>query len=151
MDATMSKGSFTIETQPTATQIRFLEDRLYEFNVAATGIDDGEYVAVFVRDERARIVAGICGTTWGGCCEIRQLWVDATRRGAGLGTSLLQAVEDEARRRGCTQVVLSTHSFQAPLFYARFGFEAVSTVEAYPRGHRSLLLRKMLQAPSPAN
>jgi GNAT superfamily N-acetyltransferase len=103
-----------------------MEDRLYEFNSAATGITDGEWLAIFVRDEDQRIVAGICGNTWGGCAEIRQFWVEEARRKQGLGTRLLGAAEQEARRRGCRQMVLMTFSFQAPAFYAKHGFGVVT-------------------------
>ena len=89
----MKPSDFVIVTDPTPGQIAFLEDRLYEFNVAATGIDNGEYLAIFVRDANDAIVAGICGVTWGGVCEIRQLWVDSSRRGSGLGSGLLQAID----------------------------------------------------------
>ena len=101
---------------PTPDEVHYLEDRIYEFNSAKTGITDGEWLALFVRDETRRIVAGISGDTWGGCLEIRQLWVDETRRREGVGTKLLEAAEQEGRRRGCTQVVLMTFSFQAPRF-----------------------------------
>ena len=57
-----------------------MEDRLYEFNSAATGITDGEWLAILVRDDDHRIVAGICGNTGGGCAEIRQFWVEEARR-----------------------------------------------------------------------
>ena len=135
-----------VDAEPTPEEIRFLEERLYDFNVSATGIDDGQWLAIFVRDEQRRIVAGIAGNTWGGCCEIRQLWVDESLRGHGLGKRLLLAAETEARRRSCTQIVLSTHSFQAPKFYEKFGFQVVAAVDDYPRGHRQIYLRKRLQA-----
>lgn len=129
---------------PTPDEVHYLEDRIYEFNSAKTGITGGEWLALFVRDETRRIVAGISGDTWGGCLEIRQLWVDESRRSEGLGTKLLEAAEQEGRRRSCTQVVLMTFSFQAPAFYAKRGFEVVATLDDHPRGHRNLLLRKVL-------
>jgi GNAT superfamily N-acetyltransferase len=135
---------FVIETAPTPEQVQYLEDRLYEFNVSATGIADGQGLAIFVRDEQARIIAGMCGHTWGGCCEIRQLWVEQAWRKRGLGTQLLQAAEQEARTRHCRQIILSTYSFQAPRFYAKHGFQVVATVADYPRGHQHMLLRKEL-------
>ena len=130
---------------PTPDDIQYLEDRIYEFNSSATGIAGGEWLAFVVREEN-RIVAGICGNTWGGTCEVRQVWVEESRRGRGLGTMLLVATEQEARRRGCTQMVLMTFSFQAPLFYERHGFEIVASVEDHPRGYRNLLMRKRLAA-----
>src|SRR5262245_46840729 len=107
-------------TEPTPDDVQYLEDRIYEFNSNVTGIGDGELLAFFVR-ESGRIVAGICGNTWGGTCELRQFWVEESQRNRGLGTKLFQAAEQEAQRRGCTQIVLMTFSFQAPRFYERLG------------------------------
>jgi GNAT superfamily N-acetyltransferase len=137
---------FAFEPEPTPEQIQYLEDRLYEFNSGATGIQDGKWLAIFVKNEHGRIVAGICGNTWGGVCEIRQLWVEESGRRQGLGTRLLDATEQEARRRGCRQIVLTTFTFQAPAFYAKRGFEILCAVDDCPRGHQNLLLRKYLSA-----
>ncbi|HUL02799.1 MAG TPA: GNAT family N-acetyltransferase [Gemmatimonadales bacterium] len=140
----MPPSEFVIETDPAPEHIQYLEDRLYEFNSRVTRITDGAGLAIFVRDDRERIVAGICGNTWGGCCEIRQFWVDESYRGRGLGTKLLGAAELEARRRGCQQVFLATFTFQAPAFYAKRGFETLATLDDYPRGYQNFLLRKRL-------
>jgi GNAT superfamily N-acetyltransferase len=128
---------------PTPDDVQYLEDRIYEFNSSVTGIGDGAFLAFFVR-EGERIVAGICGNTWGGTCEVRQFWVEESQRRCGLGTKLLQAAEQEAQRRGCTQIILMTFSFQAPGFYRKHGFEAVATIDDDPRGHQNLLMRKRL-------
>jgi hypothetical protein len=62
-----------MRTDPTLAEIDFLEDRLYEFNSQATGLADVLGLAVFGRDAQGAVVAGLCGHTWGGCCEIRQV------------------------------------------------------------------------------
>jgi GNAT superfamily N-acetyltransferase len=142
----MRTPELVISIEPTPADVQYLEDRLYDFNSAATGIADGEYLAIFVRDGDHRIVAGICGNTWGGCAEIRQFWVDAALRNQGLGTRLLHAAEEEARRRGCEQIVLMTFDFQAPAFYVKHGFEVLAVVDDHPRGHRNMLMRKRLGA-----
>lgn len=57
---------------------------------------------------------------------------------------LMRAVEKEAKSRGCQQIVVETHDFQAPGFYQKLGFEAVNCVDDYPRGHQYLTLIKRL-------
>lgn len=144
----MRTPELVISAEPAPGDVHYLEDRLYEFNSAATGIADGEWLAIFVRDDDQRIVAGICGNTWGGWAEIRQFWVEEARRRQGLGTRLLGAAQREALRRGCRQMLLMTFSFQAPAFYAKQGFEVVAVVDDHPHGHKNLLLRKRLGAAS---
>ena len=141
----MPASGFVVETDPDPGHVQYLEDRLYEFNSGVTGITDGQGLAIFVRDGHGRIVAGICGHTWGGYCEIRQFWVEESRRGRGLGASLLAAVEQEASARGCSRIFLVTFSFQAPAFYRKHGFEILTSIDDYPRGHQNLLLGKRLE------
>ena len=62
-----------------------------------------------------------------------------------LGTRLLDAVEREARRRGCDRIVLTTFSFQAPDFYRKHGFVVLAATEDHPHGHQHLLPRKRLE------
>ena len=133
-----------IETQPARQDIDFLEDQINAYNLAQTGIAFGGLLACFIRDTESQIVAGLFGWTWGGCCEIRTLWVQADLRGQGYGTQLLQTAEQEAMRRGCSQVVLDTHSFQAPEFYRQRGYEVVGVVDGYPQQHQKLYLKKRL-------
>ena len=132
-----------IPTNPTPDEVQFLEDRIYEFNASATSITNGDLLAFLMR-EHDRIVAGICGNTWGGTCELRQFWVHESQRHRGLGTKLFEAAEQEARRRGCTQIVLMTFSFQAPAFYERHGFEVIAVIDNHPHGHQNFLMRKRL-------
>lgn len=134
-----------IETEPTPQDVQFLEDQINAFNISQTGIRDGRLLACFVRGEAQQVVAGFYGWTWGGCCEIRYLWVQRELRGHGYGRRLLLAAEQEAKARGCTQVVLDTHSFQAPQFYKKLGYEIIGIVEDYPRHEQKFYLRKSLR------
>ena len=140
----MHASEFVIETDPEPGQVQHLEDRIYEFNSGITRMTDAEGLAIFVRDDEGLIIAGICGHTWGGYCEIRQFWVEESQRGRGLGTRLLAAAEQEARLRGCARIYLATFSFQAPAFYRKQGFEVLAAIDDYPRGHQNILLGKAL-------
>lgn len=123
----------------------FLVDRIYEFNSGVTGYFDGRLLGGTIRNEAGEVIAGFCGHTWGGCCELSNLWVHERYRGQGLGKTILRAAEEEAIRRGCGQVVLLTHSFQAPDFYERLGYERKYTIAGLPRGHSDIVFVKPLE------
>ena len=119
-----------------------LDEEISAFNAAATGHHDGRLLSVAVRGDDDDLQAGLYGWTWGGCGYIDLLWVRDDQRGHGLGARLLAAAEAEIQRRGCDRVALNTHSFQAPDFYARFGYTECGRTPGYPRGHDDIHLVK---------
>ncbi len=135
-----------LETEPKPEDVRLLDDRLYAFNVQATGIADGKLLALFLRDGDGAAIGGVFGWTWGETCYVRYLFIPAAMRNQGHGIRLMGAVEAEAKARGCKQIVLQTHDFQAPEFYRRLGFEITGRVPGYPRGHEYLTMVKRLAA-----
>jgi len=138
--------SLQIEVEPASKDIRFLEGRLYDYNVEQTGSGDGQWLSIFVRDDAGEIAAGLHGWTWCGACRVQSLWVRQDLRRQGYGQRLLGAAEREARARGCDQVLLDTFSFQAPLFYKKLGYEVIAVVEGFPRRpHSEYHLRKTLR------
>ena len=123
----------------------FLVERIYEFNARVTGYFDGRLLGGQLRNEAGEVIAVFNGHTWGGCCVLAQLWVHESQRGRGLGRALVQAAEVEAVRRGCEQMVLSTHSFQAPVFYERLGYERQAVIRGQPKGHANVVYAKRLK------
>jgi GNAT superfamily N-acetyltransferase len=79
--------------------------------------------AVFLRGSDGSRTGGLYGWVWGSTCYVRYLFVAESLRKQGQGTRLMRAVEAEARARNCRQIVLETHSFQAPGFYRKLGFD----------------------------
>jgi hypothetical protein len=55
----MDTHHFVVESTPSAADTQFLEDRLYEYNAEQTGVDDGQWLAIYVRDDQQAIQAGI--------------------------------------------------------------------------------------------
>lgn len=57
---------------------------------------------------------------------VHHVAVDATHRRAGVGSSLLRAVESEARARGLADIALDHWSFnsEASAFFSSLGFES---------------------------
>lgn len=121
-----------------------LDEEISAFNAAASGHDDARLLSVAVRGGDGDLRAGLYGWTWGGCGYVDLLWVRQDERGSGLGASLLTAAEAEIRRRGCDRVALSTHTFQAPGFYARLGYAECGRTPGYPHGHDDIHLIKQL-------
>lgn len=124
----------------------FLVERIHEFNAQATGHFDGRLLGGKILDGDGAVIAGFSGHTWGGCCVLDHVWVDEKQRGRGLGTSLLDAAEAEARQRRCSRVVLLTHSFQAPGFYEARGYERKYVIEERPAGHSDIVYVKLLDS-----
>jgi len=120
-----------------------LDTEIYAHNAETTGLRDGRLLTLKATND-GMLVAGPSGWTWGACGFVDALWVEAGSRGCGLGTSLMDAAEREMVLRGCRQVVLLTHSFQAPEFYRRRGYTRVADVPNYPAGHAWLLFTKPL-------
>lgn len=117
-----------------------LNEEINAFHVAAAGLADGRLLGIPAREKGGELCAGLFGWRWGGCGYIEVPWVRTDQRGHGLSDRLLAAAEQEIRRRGCDQVALSTHSFQAPGLYARFGYQERVRAPAYPRGHDQIHL-----------
>ena len=65
-------------------------------------------VTLAVRGSDGEAVAGLVGHTGWGWLEIETLWVDESRRGAGLGRVLIARAEQIARERGCHSAHLDT-------------------------------------------
>jgi ribosomal protein S18 acetylase RimI-like enzyme len=136
-----------VETEPDPEKVRLFEEWLYAFNAEATGIADGQSFGLFLNGADGSVVGGAYGWSWGQTCFLRYLFVPAELRRQGHGTLLMRSLEQQALKRGCRQIVLETHDFQAPEFYWKFGFAVTGTVEEYPRGHRLFTMVKKLRPP----
>jgi ribosomal protein S18 acetylase RimI-like enzyme len=109
-----------------------LARELSAFNGQASGDDTQRSLSVEVHSEDGDLVGGLTGWTWGTCAGVEMLWVNQAHRRAGWGARLMQAAEEEARARGCIQLLVSSFTFQAPNFYRRLGYEEFARSEGLP-------------------
>jgi N-acetylglutamate synthase-like GNAT family acetyltransferase len=140
----MTARSIEIITGDSQQIEAFLAQRIYEYNSRATGYFDAQGFFAIDRDASGEIQGGVSGYTWGGCCHVVNLWVTEAQRGCGLGTALLAAAERHAKQQNCRVVFLSSHSFQAPDFYERQGYQRLATVQGDPPHHSNVFLAKQL-------
>jgi ribosomal protein S18 acetylase RimI-like enzyme len=144
VDERVSPASIRISAGEAPELEAFLAERIYEFNAKVTGYLDGKSFSAACRDGRGAIWAGATGYTWGGCCYISHLWVQESERARGVGTALLKSVERYAESNACKVILLATHTFQAPGFYERMGYEVRAAIQDYPVGYASILFAKRL-------
>jgi GNAT superfamily N-acetyltransferase len=136
-----SDGSDVLSDAERRIAQRLIDD-INEFNLKSTGT--AEFREMLTIEDRRRRRAARRRLTAGAGGGIEALWVGEDMRSQGVGSRLLAAAEKEARRHGCTQLALDTHTFQAPSFDERHGLEVVGELTDHPRRHSSLVLRKQL-------
>jgi GNAT superfamily N-acetyltransferase len=70
----------------------------------------------------------------GTVAKVSEIVVDEAHRGRGIGAQLMQRAEDEARRRGCVLLFLTTAERRedAHRFYRKLGFEETGRRFAKP-------------------
>ena len=133
-----------IEPQAAETLKNIVREGLSLYNVAATRTEEYYPVCFFLKNDHDEILGGLLGHIWAHCMHITTLWLAPILRQQGYGTTLMHAAEDLARERACTLVYLETFSFQAPLFYARLGYETIAVLQDCPPGHQKHFLKKSL-------
>ncbi len=134
-----------ISDQPNPEAEHLLGSGLAAFNEAITGFNDRHPLTVLIKDPHTRqTLGGITGKTSLGVAFLDLFHLPESLRGTGLGSQLLQAFEEEARRRGCLNAVLYTLSFQAPGFYEKQGWVRFGEVPCEPKGSSRVFLSKAL-------
>ena len=113
---------------------------------AAIGLPEQMWFAAnfFLRNDDGEILGGALGDTWGLWLHVSDLWVDPALRGKGYATKLMNAIEQLAIQRGCTNSYLDTFSFQARPLYEKLGYKVFGTLENHPKGHSHYFLKKSL-------
>lgn len=78
--------------------------------------------------------------------EVKQMYVAQTARGSGTGAALLARIEEEARARDLTALMLETGSLldAAHRLYGRAGFTERGPFGAYPAAKTSVFMEKRL-------
>lgn len=129
---------------PAEEEIAFVNSALAKFNEEKAGADNHELLNIVEYDGNNSIIAGILGGTYWGWLHIDILWVAEKSRMQGIGSKLLKAAEEEAKKHGCHSVHLDTMSWQAPEFYKKHGYKIISELENIPAGNKKFHLIKEL-------
>ena len=121
---------------PNKKEIEFVNNALEKFNNMHVGPDNHLLLNIVEYDENQNVIAGILGGTYWVWLHIDILWVDENFRSKKIGSRLLIAAENEAKKRGCHSVHVDTMSWQAPEFYKKHGYELISELDNIPNGYK---------------
>jgi len=109
--------------------IQSLRASLSNYNNTVAGDSKLHPIAVCANDADDLTVGAIYGWLQWGWLFIDLLWVDESARQQGIGSELLQQLEQAAIKRGVSRAYLDTGDFQAPAFYQKHGYEIFSEME----------------------
>ncbi|MGN1433395.1 MAG: GNAT family N-acetyltransferase [Ruminococcus sp.] len=124
----------------------YICDKLVEYNlsqVPATQKIHFENINKKILNANGEIIAGCVARMY--CWNVLYidiLWVDENYRHKGLGTKLLEYIENTAKEKGCYLVHLDTFDFQAKDFYLNHGYEIFGILKDCPKGHCRYYLEK---------
>ena len=118
---------------PSETETDYIREALNQFNCAHVGDDGHTPLNLIEYDADGSIIGGLLGGTYWGWMYIDILWVREDHRRQGIGSRLLTEAEKEAMRRGCHHVHVDTMSWQAPMFYQKYGYEIWKNCNLYAK------------------
>ena len=129
---------------PSENEIKYIREALNQFNKGIVGDDGHTPLSIVEYDNDGNVIGGILGGTYWGWLHIDILWVDENFRSKKIGSQLLIAAENEAKKRGCHSVHVDTMSWQAPEFYKKHGYELISELYNIPDGYKKFHFIKRL-------
>lgn len=133
-----------IDDHPDEKEIEELLSKLIQYNLKHLEIKKRSPLAVWYKNNKDQVLAGITGNTFGNWLEIKYFYVNEDLRGTGVGKKLLRQMEQAAKSRGCRFSFLDTFSFQAKPFYEKNGYKELFVLHNYPLSSRKHYLIKEL-------
>lgn len=131
-----------------------VDAKLFAFNkecVPATQKPEVISLNLTIKDGH-EVIAGICSDAYiWNIVYISVFFVEEAYRHQGLGTILLNTLEEKAKQLGVGLIHLDTFDFQAKDFYLKHGYEIFGVLDDCPQGHRRYYMKKVLFDKVPSN
>ena len=124
-----------------------IDQKLFEFNkLCVPATQKPEVINLnFTIKNGDEVIAGICADVYiWKILYISVFFVEENYRHQGLGTILLNKVEEKAKQLGATLSHLDTFDFQAKDFYLKHEYEVFGVLDDCPKGHKRYYMKKVL-------
>jgi ribosomal protein S18 acetylase RimI-like enzyme len=107
-----------------------LIEGLREYNQHFFGQYEKKDFAIYIQDEKATIIAGICGfiIEKHQTMRLEFVWVHKEHRKKGIGSKMLFYIEKYATLKQCKFLQVSTLEFQAVGFYQKMGYTQIGII-----------------------
>ncbi|CAM4104736.1 GNAT family N-acetyltransferase [Pseudoalteromonas byunsanensis] len=137
-----------LSTTPTPQQLCAISKGIAAFNAQYMQCD-GEFdsgcrFVITVQNEAGDIIGGLQASIIWSYCLLELLWLSEHTRGLGIGSKLMQRLEEFASSKGLHQIRTETLDFQAKPFYEKLGYQVYGELADTPPGHTSYFLVKNL-------
>jgi len=140
-----SDPDISVIYEPDPADVAVIIDGLSAYDLSQIGYRDFRRLTVFVRDPlTGKVVGGLYGRSEFGMAYVDWLFLPEDFRCRGIGSRVLVMAEEEARRRGCTRITLTTLCAEAPGFYKKQGYDIAATVDCDPPGLTRYYMMKKL-------
>ncbi len=140
----MTDDRMVVQDNPQQSDIDQLSQALNQFQLPGVHGQGFKPLAVFAYSGKEQMLGGAYGHlnwTW---FHLSLLWVSDQQRSLGLGSRLLNTIEQAAFERGCRKIHLETYSYQVQSFYKRHGYLEFARLVDYAPGYDRLYLHKDL-------
>lgn len=135
-------------TKSKAKDKKLIYDKIVKYNAECVPFTQKKafiHLDYIIKDNATNIITGINSILYcWHCLYIDVLWVSKDHRKSGLGSILIQKVEEEAKKKGCYLMHLSTFDWQAKDFYLKHGFEVCGEIKDNPKGHSQYFMKKSI-------
>lgn len=123
------------EGEPSPEDKKVMVEGMLTYHTSHGHIRKTDVYSIWLKDKNDKVFGCVVVSfLWNGM-EIQSLWVDDSVRKQGWGRKLIQAVEEEAIKRGCTIAYTNTFTWQAPKFYEKLGYVLFGKLENFPPGN----------------
>lgn len=127
----------------------YIDNAIVEFNsqkAPFTQANAFEKINFVVKTQANEVVGGINSVMYcWGILHIDILWVSDSYRLKGIGTKLMEKVEQTAKQKGASLIHLDTFDWQAKEFYLKHGYEVFGILDDCPPRHKRFYMKKVLR------
>lgn len=127
-----------------SSEIAYVSENLRLYVEEKFGPANKRAFTAIARDSKQKVIGGLKGFSHWRWLYINQLWVDQNARASGIGKSLLEAAEKEARARGDRGLYVDTFEAKTRDFYLRAGYREIGAIQDFPVGTSRYYLAKHL-------